>query len=193
MRYRLPVMSLSWKMSLRPRSLLEAMPKYSLKSRPRSWCSFFRQLLTTGIYPSVVFWFWPVIKPASPASLFKWHLSPIYLPVGGVPISHVSMALYDTQRLGLHGGGMALSPFPPYSHKKFFFSNGNEGGVSWDRFCPDGLTSNLLCWSREHASLICEVHSVCISFLSFIPKVNVKFKFYMQLLGRNRVCSNAWN
>lgn len=78
MRYRLPVMSLSWKRSLRPRSLLEAMPKYSLKSRPRSWCSFFRQLLTTGIYPSVVLWSWPVIKPASPASLFKWHISPIY-------------------------------------------------------------------------------------------------------------------
>lgn len=78
MRYGLPVMSLSWKMSFRLGSLLEAMPKYSLKSRPRCWCSFFRQLLTTGIYPSVVFWFWPVIKPASPASLFKWHISPIY-------------------------------------------------------------------------------------------------------------------
>lgn len=52
------------------------------------------------------------------------------MAVGGVPISHVSMALYDTQRLSLHGGGMALSPFPSYSLKKFFFSNGNEGGVS---------------------------------------------------------------
>lgn len=39
------------KMSLRDRSPLEAMPKYSLKSRPSCWCSFFRQILTTGIYP----------------------------------------------------------------------------------------------------------------------------------------------
>lgn len=157
-------MSLSLKMSVSPRSLLEAMPKYSLKSRPRCWCSFFRQILTTGIYPSVVFWFWPVIKPASPDSSFKRQFCDLLcMFAGGVPISRGSSALYATQQLGLHSGGNALHSaslvtqagwwlpqFPSYSHNKLFFSSGNEGCVSWDRFCPDVLTPNPLCWPREH-------------------------------------------
>lgn len=120
------------------------------KSKPRCWHSFFRQILTTGIYPSAVFWSWPVIKPGSPASLFKWKLCDLlYMPVGSTPTSQVSLSLHDTQRLGLHTkesarhsasyrlerlviqAGWWWSQFPSQSHRKLFFLNGNEGCVSW--------------------------------------------------------------
>lgn len=181
------------------------------KIRPRWWCSFFRQILTTGIYTSVVFWFWPVIKPPFPASFLKWQFCGLpYVSVAvhtsakcpwHYMLHNSSIQTVEEVHSTMHPTGLNLwSPRLVGDHHGFlhttsidYFSQMEMKGT-WAEISTSGQNlSQIPCTDPESTHTLFVKYAQFVMFSRFIPTVILKFLFYIQLLGWNRVCFSAWN